>query len=102
MNLPDCDTMNATPEALSQLPKSLIAENGGAFGFVCIWRTDRPAGESSARYGISVGDWLSQPENQSGTWLIDGGWGGPPGPVHVRWDGDKWINGGYCGVKFAA
>ena len=86
-------------EALRTLSPALIAENGGGFGFVCIWRIGE--GGDNARK-CTVGDWLSNPENQSGTWLIDGGWGGPPGPIHVRWgEADKaWENGGYCGCRF--
>ena len=49
----------------------------------------------------SVGLFLSKEENQSGTWRIDGGWGGPPGPIVVKWDPDAkvWINGGFCGRR---
>ena len=85
---------------LKNLPQDLIDESGGSFGFVCIWRKDDKG--SHARDGIAVGEWLSRPENQSGTWLIDGGWGGPPGPIHVRWNDQEhaWENGGYCGYRF--
>lgn len=91
-------------DTLRNLPEALITENGGAFGFVCIWRADRSGDGDSARHGVTVGEWLSRPENQSGTWLIDGGWGGPPGPIHVRWnEAEKaWENGGYCGARFAS
>jgi len=76
---------------LSKLPESLINESGGGFGFVCIWR--KGVYGSSARM-MTVGKFLSLPENQSGIWLIDGGWGGPPGPIHVRWNGVEWEYGG--------
>lgn len=83
--------------ALELLPKQLINESGCG-GFVCIWRKgDRG---DVARYGTTVGEFLSHPENQSGTWLIDGGWGGPPGPIHVRWNGTQWESGGFCGINF--
>lgn len=65
---------------------------------LCIWRKGSTAG--SIEKGKSVGEFLSDPANQSGTWLIDGGWGGPPGPIHVRWNGSFWENGGYCGWRW--
>lgn len=81
--------------ALRNLPAALIAEDGGAYGFVCIWRR----GEDAPPRRCTVGEFLSRQENQSGAWLIDGGWGGPPGAVHVRWDAAllEWEYGGYCG-----
>ena len=81
------------------LGESLFNERGGAFGFVCIWRK---GGSVDARRGMSAGEFLTRSENQSGTWLIDGGWGGPPGPIHVQWDeeSERWINGGHCGKNF--
>lgn len=82
---------------LRHLPPKLIAEDGAGFGFVCIWRKG-DHGED-ARH-CTVGEFLSRPENQSGTWLIDGGWGGPPGPIYVRWDGSAWEFGGYGGRDF--
>lgn len=84
---------------LRNLSDTLINENGGAFGFVCIWRK---GDHSDSARTCSVGEWLSRPENQSGTWLIDGGWGGPPGPLHVRWDAAQqaWESGGFCGHRF--
>jgi len=75
---------------LQRLPQALIEESGA--GFVCITRGDST--ESWTWYS-TVGEFLSQPENMSGSWYIDGGWGGPPGPVRVDWDGEKWINKGF-------
>lgn len=88
-------------DPLRNLPPTLIAENGSGFGFVCIWRKGE-SGDSARK--CTVGEWLSKPENQRGTWLIDGGWGGPPGPIHVRWSepDQAWENGGYCGDGFSA
>ena len=79
---------------LRNLPDTLINENGGGFGFVCIWRKDDHGNSSRT---CSVGEWLSRAENQSGTWLIDGGWGGPPGPIRVDWDEGAavWRNRGF-------
>lgn len=76
------------------LPEQLRKENGGGFGFVCIWRKDNH--EDTARK-CTVEEWLSMPENFGGEWLIDGGWGGPPGPIKVRWNEDKacWENLGF-------
>lgn len=82
-------------DVLASLPKNLVNENGGGFGFVMIWQ-----GDNEHQWTRTVGAFLSMPENQFGTWLIDGGWGGPPGPIHVRWNGDSWESGGYCGVEF--
>lgn len=95
-----------TPEDVTeQVGAGLSSENGGDYGFVCIWREKGDPlddGSDHARYGITVGQWLSQEENQAGTWFVDGGWGGPPGAIHVRWNEDKkvWDNGGFCGFKF--
>ncbi len=80
------------------LSKSLLNERGMPGIGVAIWRKDR-----SQDYLVktSVGEFLAKPENQSGTWLIDGGWGGPPGPIYVRWNGSDWENGGFGGHGFA-
>lgn len=87
-----------------QIGERLANERGGAFGFVCIWRKKGDplddGGENNRN--CSVGEFLSRPENQSGLWLIDGGWGYPPGPVHVKWNEItmEWENGGFLGRKF--
>lgn len=80
-------------DVCARLPESLRRESGG--GFVCIWRPDRQTGEPSDRHGITVEDWLSRSENYGGIWLIDGGWGGPPGPLTVAWTGVDWEPCGY-------
>lgn len=82
-------------DALRNLPKTLIDENGGSFGYVCIWRS--PKDDDDYARKCSVGEFLSKKENQSGTWYIDGGWGGPPGPIRVDWDEQNqcWINKGF-------
>lgn len=76
------------------LPASLQEEKGMG-GFVCIWRMPRD-GSDIARH-CSVGEFLSRPENFGGAWYIDGGWGGPPGPIRVYWDdvAKAWRNHGY-------
>jgi hypothetical protein len=70
------------------LSNNLRNENGGNYGFVVIGRpyriTDLDA-DDCYRYGVNVEQFLSKPENFGGTWLIDGGWGGPPGPIRVDW-----------------
>ncbi|WDQ26702.1 hypothetical protein phiKPNH21_00090 [Klebsiella phage phi_KPN_H2] len=88
-----------------QIGKELAAEDGGGFGFVCIWREKGDPlddGSDHARH-CSVGEFLSRPENQKGKWLIDGGWGGPPGPIHVQWNEEtnEWENGGFGGHRFS-
>jgi len=59
---------------------------------VCIWRQDRSV--EFCKY-LPVEEFLSREENQSGEWLIDGGWGGPPGPIKVVWKDGKWENHGF-------
>lgn len=86
-----------TGDPLREISETLLQENGGSFGFVCIWRKG-DSGETARR--MTVGEFLADPQNQSGDWYIDGGWGGPPGPIVVRWNGSHWINGGYCGHRF--
>jgi hypothetical protein len=69
------------------LPKSLREEKGIPGVGICIWRKDRSVdfcGETT------VEEFLSREENCSGEWLIDGGWGGPPGPIKVCWGGGSW------------
>lgn len=87
-----------------QIGEALAKEDGGGYGFVCIWRKkeDDPNKEHDRAFKGTVGEFLMKPENQKGTWLIDGGWGGPPGAIHVRWNDRKkeWENGGYCGRGF--
>jgi hypothetical protein len=81
--------------ALRFLPETLIKENGGSYGFVCIWRMPRDGKESAMK--CSVGEFLSCTENQNGSWYIDGGWGGPPGAIRVDWDQElsAWVNRGF-------
>lgn len=91
-------------ESMQNLPQALLNEDGGGFGFVCIWRGSRQGdiGPLDYEWKGTVREFLQRPENQGGTWLIDGGWGGPPGPIHVRWNTRRgyWENGGYCGRLF--
>ena len=74
------------------LPAGLRKESGMPGVGVCIWRDDRSVefcGETT------VEDFLSREENCSGEWFIDGGWGGPPGPIKVHWNGKVWIDEGF-------
>lgn len=87
-----------------QIGERLANERGGIFGFVGIWREKGDPlddGKECYRY-CSVGEFLSKEENKKGTWCIDGGWGYPPGPIHVRWNEItmEWENGGFLGCKF--
>lgn len=59
---------------------------------VCIWREDR---SEQLTIRVSVGEFLDDPDRQCGAWLIDGGWGGPPGPIRVRWVNGEWICDGF-------
>ena len=89
-----------------QIGETLSKENGGGYGFVCIWRKSGDPlaidGDDAARK-CTVGEFLNRLENQKGLWLIDGGWGCPPGAIHVRWNDEKeeWENGGFCGRSFS-
>ena len=85
------------------LPEELRNESGGLFGFVAIGRPEQD--EDCCRHGVTVEEFLSKPENFGGTWLIDGGWGGPPGPIRVDWlnSQSRWQSRGYsaeCGDPF--
>lgn len=88
-----------------QIGESLAKDSGGAFGFVCIWRIKGDPLDDGADHArkCTVGEFLSQPENQAGTWLIDCGWGSPPGPIHVRWNEitSEFEHGGFCGIRLA-
>jgi len=88
-----------------QIGDTLASENGGAFGFVCIFRKKGDPLDDGADHArkCTVAEFLSEPKNQAGTWLIDGGWGGPPGPIHVRWNEttSEFENGGFCGRLLA-
>ncbi len=77
------------------LPPTLARENGGGYGFVCIWRMPRDGSDSARR--CNVAEFLSQQENRGGSWYIDGGWGGHPGPIRVDWDKEAqaWRNRGF-------
>lgn len=59
---------------------------------VAIWRPD---GSEEYRISMTVGEFLGRPEHQCGAWLIDAGWGGPPGPIRVRWVEGEWENDGF-------
>jgi hypothetical protein len=77
--------MTITADPCRTLSDVLRNENGGDhYGFVAISRPGQ-AGDGCYRYGVTVEQFLGMPENFGGTWLIDGGWGGPPGPVRVDW-----------------
>lgn len=83
------------------LNETILAERGyyEAINGVCgyaglnIWRPD--LSEKHVFRGKSVGEFLSDASNQSGAWLIDVGWGGPSGPIRVRWVDGEWVNDGF-------
>ena len=83
-------------DALKEISETLRNEKG--MGGVSIWRRDR---SEDYDFQGTVGEFLMDTKNQHGLWLIDGGWGGPPGPIHVRWNDEGfWENGGFCGRRF--
>jgi hypothetical protein len=64
---------------------------------VCIWRKDKPNEffSNNMIFDKSVEWFLSKEENCNGEWLIDGGWGYPPGPVRVYWEDGFWKTSGF-------
>jgi hypothetical protein len=87
--------VSETSDVCARLPESLRRESGSPSIGVALWRPDRPLGEPAKWHVGTVEEFLSRPENQSGIWLIDGGWGGPPGPLTVAWTGKDWENCGW-------
>jgi hypothetical protein len=85
---------NEVKKCLDRLSERLINEKGMTNIGTAIWRLDK---SQDLMIKQTVGEFLSQPENQSGDWYIDGGWGGPPGPVMVHWDPlfKQWISFGF-------
>lgn len=84
-------------KAIQDIPKTLLNERGvPGVGVSYKWLRQRE-GVEVGYFRETVGERLSKPESQSGTWYIDGGWGGPPGPVRLDWDesGKKWANRGF-------
>jgi len=83
-----------------QIGATLANECGMAGIGVAFWRPSH--GAPTTYFKGPAGEFLGRPENRSGTWCIDGGWGGPPGPIHVRWNEQlsEWENGGFCGRGF--
>lgn len=95
----DPEANNDRVRSLTGLGNSLVEETGMPGVGVNIWR--RGEGRWPLWRG-TVGAFLSRPEYQNGTWLIDGGWGGPPGPIEVDWVDGRWVNQGYCGRRRAS
>lgn len=88
-----------TPKDVAeQIGKTLANERGGCLKFVCIWRLKGDPLDDGCSHirRCSVGEFLSEESNQQGVWLIDGGWGFPPGAIAVQWQGDRWKNLGYA------
>lgn len=79
--------------AIRKLSDALLDTNKGLGLHVCIWRPDKSVDAKTK----SLRDFLAKEENYGGDWHIDGGWGGPPGPIKVSWDDDEscWINKGF-------
>jgi hypothetical protein len=71
----------------------ILAETGMPGRGACVSRPDKS--EKHWTGDKSVGALLENPEMQSGAWLIDGGWGAPPGPVCVEWKDGRWVGRGY-------
>lgn len=81
---------------LSSLSKKIVEERGMPGVGVAIWRRGE---DRDDMWRGSVGEFLGRPDRQWGTWLIDGGWGGPPGPREVDWIEGEWIDQGYLGEE---
>jgi hypothetical protein len=76
----------------AKVPERLRDERGMPGIGVSIWRRDRSV---EVLHTGTVEEFLLRPENQSGRWLIDGGWGGPPGPLVVDWIDGEWVSRGW-------
>lgn len=77
-----------------QIGETLANERGMPGLGVLIWPEGSP--EQSTLFSGTVGEFLLT-ANRKTVWCIDGGWGGPPGPIHVRHVGGAWQNGGFGG-----
>jgi hypothetical protein len=75
-------------DCLRKLPRVLTDYDGGACGCVCIWREFRYDFDSY-RYRTTVGEFLSQPWNRSGAWLIASARNFQPAYVRVEWNEDE-------------
>lgn len=84
------------PTPTNGLPPALAEETGMPGVGVMIWR--RGEGRGPMWQG-TVGEFLGRPDYQNGTWLIDGGWGGPPGPIEVDWIDGAWVDQGHLGER---
>lgn len=91
-----CEGRPYEKHPLCRLRKELIEERGMLLAGVAIWRRGEGAGPL---WVGTVGEFLDRPDYQSGTWLIDGGWGGPPGPIEVDWIDGEWIDQGHLGGR---
>lgn len=94
------DVLEQISESLRAERGMLLRESGQERWHCAIWRKGNNREHGTYRSGMTVGEFLLDPANQSGTWLIDGGWGGPPGPIYVRWNGTAWEDGGFGGYRF--
>lgn len=92
-----CNVCATKDPCLEYLPEFLINESGlnPTIGV----EFSRFHSEQVIYHTGTVGEFLSNPINQYGLWLIDGGWGGPPGPRAVRWDGTRWEDLGFRGYN---
>ena len=91
---PEEDAVNN--EVTADLPANLRTERGMPGVGVAIWRKGQ---HDNVMQTCTVGEFLSRPENCSGEWLIDGGWGGPPGPLLVKWGDGRWIFRGWAAAR---
>lgn len=80
----ECPEFEAVdPTALRHLPGRLINDAGPPD---CCVYFERPNRTQAHEWKGTVGGFLCIPDHFGGTWHIDAGQGGPPGPMVVEWD----------------
>lgn len=80
-----------------QIGHQLANERGMPGVGVAIWAKDHCIKE--VYFQGTVGEFLLT-ASRNVVWCIDGGWGGPPGPIFVKFIDGAWSNGGFLGARW--